>query len=259
MPIAFIGHGAPTTSLTDERYTQELREFTSKIKTPKAILMISAHWVTEELKVSSARTPQTIYDFFGFPPELYKMQYNAPGAPELAAQVKQLLNAKTDPDQGLDHGVWCVLKAMYPEASIPVTQLSLSAYATPEEHFAIARQLDSLRDSGILILGSGNIVHNLSVFRRANVQYNSPLPSEASTFDDSIVSLLLTNRFKDIVHYEDLPGNEFSVPTPEHFWPLIYIAALANSQDTLEIIRTGSQYGGISMTSLAFMPEERSQ
>ena len=225
MPVLFVGHGSPMNALDKENpFNQNFSLITQKFAKPKAILMISAHWYSSRLQVTSGKHPEMIYDFYGFPDELSQVQYLAPGSPELAEQVRSLLqpeNVELNPTRGFDHGAWAVLKFLYPDADIPVVQLSLNRLQSAEWHFNLAKKLAALREQGVLIIGSGNIVHN-------------------ATQDD-----------KTLVHYEQLGEKaELSVPTPDHYLPLLYIMALREPQDEITFFNDNLIAGSLSMTSV---------
>ena len=251
MPVLFVGHGSPMNALdAGNPFNQGFRRIVQKFAKPKAILMISAHWYGNRLQVTSGERPEMIYDFYGFPAALSQVQYPAPGSPELAGQVRSLLqpaNVETNPERGFDHGAWAVLKHLYPEADIPVVQLSLNLMQPAQWHFDLAKKLAPLREQGVLVVGSGNIVHNLRAMRR----------EPAAGYDWAIdfrnaVNRALAARDNDtLVHYERLgDAAALSVPTPEHYLPLLYIAALRQPQDDMEIFNDELAFGSISMTSV---------
>jgi 4,5-DOPA dioxygenase extradiol len=231
MPALFLGHGSPMNVIEDNQFTKKWELLGKSISKPKAIVSISAHWETHGTRVTAMESPQTIHDFGNFPQALFDVQYPAQGNLELAKRIQSLItNAEVvlDFDWGLDHGTWGLLTRIYPEADIPVIQLSLSKTLTPAEHYEIAKKLKPLRDEGILILGSGNIVHNLHHYNPTN---DEPKPW-AEEFDDKIKQYLLKGDHLGIINFESLGEiARLSNPTPEHFLPLIYIIALQEKDE----------------------------
>ncbi len=251
MPAVFIGHGSPMIALEHNRYTKAWREFGRSIPTPEAILVVSAHWYTSGTSVTSMQHPKTIHDFQGFPSELTAVRYPAAGSPELAANVADLLAAAAKPTQvsqdssgwGLDHGTWSILVHMYPDANVPVVQLSIDANAS--DHLALGAALAPLREQGILIIGSGNVVHNLSL-----MQWGKPDGFDWATEFDDDTTEMLTTRPGDITSLRSHRQYRLAAPTPEHFLPLHYIAGLAGAADTKPTaLITGQTMGSVSMTS----------
>lgn len=255
MPVLFIGHGSPMNAVSENSYTEMLSELGGKLPTPKSIVVISAHWMTEGTAITHMSRPKTIHDFYGFPKALFDVQYPAPGSPETAEKVQSLLTTSPklyldDNQWGLDHGTWAVLKHMYPNANIPVMQLSLNHRATPEQHFKIGQELSALRDQGVLILGSGNIVHNL---RMINWDETAPAHSWALEFDAWTKSALERRDFKSLLnHALDSQVGKLSIPTPEHYLPMHYILGAANSKDELKFEYEEMQNGSLSMRSFSF-------
>lgn len=250
MPVVFIGHGSPMNAIENNIFSDGWRKIAEKIPKPKAILVISAHWYTDETKVSTDENPATIYDFYGFPRELYLAEYNANGSPELAGRTRELLgNVTADSSRGFDHGVWGVLRVMYPEAEVPVTQLSINYKFDIASHFYMAEKLKPLRDEGVLILGSGNVVHNLERLNNESLKgYDW-----AYEFDRYIREKVETRSFEDILDYRNIGKNaRLSVPTPDHFCPLLYVLGLCEDTDSLEVFNKECIYGSLSMTSYAF-------
>ncbi|MBF0547670.1 MAG: 4,5-DOPA dioxygenase extradiol [Candidatus Riflebacteria bacterium] len=251
MPILFVGHGSPMNAIEDNAYTKGWEEISRRIPKPEAILAISAHWYTNGSRVADAAKPKTIYDMYGFPDSLYKVTYNAPGAPELANLTKKSIsrNVQIDNTWGIDHGTWSVLHKMYPKADIPVFQLSVDSSASPEIHFQIGQEISSFREKGVLILGSGNVVHNLS---RINwgMQGGHPWAIE---FDNYIKDKIISRDYQDVINYKSAgKSSEMSFPTPEHFFPLLYILGASNTGDRLTIFNDSCTLGSLSMTCYLF-------
>ena len=253
MPVLFLGHGSPMNALEENSYTRAWRELGATLPRPRAILAISAHWFTSGTLVTANKQPQTIHDFYGFPPELYECQYPAPGAPQLAQQIQQHLHpldVHLSDDWGLDHGTWSLLLKMYPEADIPVVQLSIDANRPAEFHYQLGRQLRPLRDQGVLILGSGNVVHNLGEIRWG--QDTPPYPW-SERFNHWIRAALERGDYNSVIHYEHASDDaKLSVPTVEHFLPLLYIIGASGEADSVSFPTDGIELGSISMLSALF-------
>lgn len=246
MPVLFIGHGNPMLAITDNPYKKVWQEIAPTLPKPKAILCISAHWETLEPSICSANPPQTIHDFGGFPAELFAQRYPAPGAPELVTAVQTLIPSIIVTERwGLDHGAWCVLASLFPQADIPVCQLSLARSFSPEQHFKFAEQLHNLREQGYLIIGSGNIVHNLRELADAEAH------DWAIQFDNYIKEALTAGNHQALI---DFPQAGFcaqmSVPTLEHYLPLLYCAAISKKEDTLTFFNEDFDLASLSMRSV---------
>jgi 4,5-DOPA dioxygenase extradiol len=250
MPVLFIGHGNPMNAIEETPFAAAWRKTAASIPRPKAILCVSAHWETDGSKVTAMKSPRTIHDFYGFPDELFQVQYPAPGAPELANRVVELLKAdevKTDDSWGLDHGSWSVLRRMYPTADIPVIQISLDRKKSPHEHVAMAKQLLPLRDEGVLVIGSGNIVHNLSLIRWHD---DTPYPW-AFEFNALSTGLIIAGDTDRLTDYLSLgEAARLSIPTNEHYLPLLYALALRMYEDPVSIFADQVVLGTISMQSV---------
>ena len=255
MPVLFVGHGSPMNVLDNENpFNQNLSLITQKFAKPKAILMISAHWYSSGLQVTSGEQPEMIYDFYGFPEELSQVQYPAPGSPELAEQVRSLLqpeNMELNPTRGFDHGTWVVLKFLYPDADIPVVQLNLNRLQSAEWHFNLAKKLSALREQGVLIIGSGNIIHNLSVMSRAHINQIGAGYDWAFAFREAVNQAIVERDDDTLIHYERLGEKAMlSVPTPEHYLPFLCIMALREPDDAITFFNDNLVAGSLSMTSL---------
>ncbi len=253
MPMLFIGHGSPMNAIEENEFVQGIRNVSSELPKPKAILVISAHWETRGTHVTAMEQPKTIHDFGGFPKALYEVQYPAPGMPLLAEKIQKQINTTDvylDDKWGLDHGTWTVIKHMYPLAEIPVIQLSLDYYKTPQEHYELAKQLNEMRNNGVLIVGSGNLVHNLGMIHwsKLNENYGYDWAIEAN---NKMKELILDGNHKDLINYTKL-GKEFnlSIPSAEHFLPLLYILALQNKKEKVSFFNDETVGGSLSMTSM---------
>lgn len=249
MPVLFLGHGSPMNAIEDNAWRRAWQALGRRLPRPKAILCISAHWETQGVYVGSAEKPDTIHDFRGFPKALFDVRYPAPGSPDLAHRVAELVSSPRvhlDSHRGLDHGVWSVLQPMFPEADIPVVPLSLSSLQPGAWHYDLARQLDPLRDEGVLVVGSGNIVHNLRYWRLGQTE---PL-DWAQRFDEDIAERIAEGHHEGMMGYETLgPDALLAIPTPEHYLPLLYALGLQRDEDTVEFINA-DVVGPISMRSV---------
>lgn len=249
MPALFIGHGSPMNTLQRNGYTDAWRAFGQHLPRPKAVLVISAHWFFGATAVTAMPRPRTIHDFYGFPQELFEFEYPAPGAPDLAQEIVEIVKpywVGLDRDQwGLDHGTWSVLAHIYPDADIPVVQLSINALRPLEYHLELARRLAPLRKRGVMILASGNVVHNLAriLWKETDAAYDW-----ARRFDDAVAAQMVEEP-GEILKVAGHPDYELAVPTPDHFIPLLYIAGLAAEESApAEVLVRGYMMGSISMT-----------
>lgn len=239
-------------ALSDNAYTQAWRRIGETLPKPKAILSISAHWYVPFTGVTTNDAPRTIHDFGGFPKELFQVRYPAPGNPELARRIRQLLSpveVRPDESWGLDHGTWSVLCHIYPDADIPVVQFSIDETKASALHYEIGKKLSPLRDEGILIFGSGNLVHNLHTYAWGR---HVPEPYDwAARFESRAKELILANDSEPLVQYETLgPDAELAVPTPEHYLPLLYVLGARRADDAITFPVQGVDGGSISMLSL---------
>ncbi len=249
MPLLFIGHGSPMNAIEDNSFSRKWVELGRILPRPQAILSISAHWLTSGTCVTAMQKPRTIHDFGGFPEKLFLQQYDAPGSPEIAAEVVRM--AAEHPitpvlDWGLDHGTWSVLKPMFPLADIPVFQLSIDYSIPPEYHFKLARQLGKLREKGVLVVGSGNIVHNLRM-----LQINDQVPDWSFEFDARIADFLQSGDDLSVVNFLQMGSlARMAHPSYDHFLPLIYALGFKIKGEQPEFFNTGFQPGSISMRSV---------
>lgn len=252
MPALFIGHGNPMNAIENNKFSKEWKKLGKSLPKPAAILCISAHWETAGTKVTAMNQPRTIHDFGGFPQELFNQQYPAPGAIKYAEMtIAEIKTVHIQPDQewGLDHGTWSILLPMYPEADIPVYQLSLDWNLSPEKHFELARELAFLRTKGVLIIGSGNMVHNLRMMRMNSEPYDW-----AKEFDEKLKYLIENNDTTPIVNYNSLgSGARLAIPTNEHYLPLIYTLALRDNVDELTFFNEDFDLASVSMRSFILM------
>jgi len=252
MPAIFFGHGNPMNAVSSNAYTEAWRRSGELTARPKAILSISAHWYVPGTGVTVSTTPRTIHDFGGFPPELYQVQYPAPGEPALARRVHDLLaplDVTLDDSWGLDHGTWSVLKHAYPAADIPIVQLSIDETRPASFHFDIGRKLAPLREEGVLIVGSGNIVHNLHAYawgRHSRDPYDWAVRFESAARD-----FMLAGEFAPLVNYETLGRDALlSIPTPDHYLPLLYVLGCRQESESVRFPVEGVDGGSISMLSV---------
>ncbi|CAM4021785.1 4,5-DOPA dioxygenase extradiol [Flavobacterium sinopsychrotolerans] len=257
MPVLFLGHGSPMNAIEENQFVMGFRNLAKTLPQPNAILCISAHWFTKGTKVTAMEMPRTIHDFGGFPQALFDVQYPAKGSPELALETKQLLTpveVELDEHWGLDHGAWSVIKHLYPEANFPVIQLSIDYTKSGQYHFDLAQKLSALRTRGILIVGSGNIVHNLGLvdyrnFEKDNYGYDWAIEAR-STIND----YLLDGNFQPLIDFEkQSKAFQLAIPTPEHYLPLIYTLGLKGKSEELSLFNDKLLAGSLSMTSVKIM------
>jgi len=250
MPVLFVGHGSPMNAIEDNQFRRGWEEVARRLPKPRAVLCVSAHWETAGVSVTASDRPPTIHDFSGFPRRLFEVRYPAPGHPSLARDTALLLKSaevRLDGERGLDHGCWSVLLAMYPEADVPVVQLSLDSRRPAAFHYELGTRLAPLREEGVLILGSGDIVHNLRV-----VDFQRPDGYDwAVRFNDGVKKRIRARDHPALVAYESLgPDARLAVPTPEHYLPLLYVLALQAEGDHVAFFNDETVLGSISMTSL---------
>jgi 4,5-DOPA dioxygenase extradiol len=253
MPVLFIGHGSPMNAIEENEFVAGWRNIGLSLPRPAAILCVSAHWETRGTFVTAMEKPKTIHDFGGFPEELYNVQYPAPGSPELAEEIKNLVvrtQVGVDEKWGLDHGCWSVLKHLYPHADIPVIQISMDYYMSAQQHYDLAKELQILRGKGILIVGSGNMVHNLGMvaWNKLNDIYGYDWAIEAG---EKMKDYILTGNHKQLINYKSQGrAFELAIPTPDHYLPLLYALALQDKNDTITIFNDKPVGGSLTMTSV---------
>ena len=256
MPVLFLGHGSPMNGIEDNEFVREFKKQGQQLDKPNAIIVVSAHWETNGTFVTAMQNPRTIHDFGGFPKELYEVQYPAPGHPKLAKEISEFINpagtVHLDDKWGLDHGSWTVVKHLFPEADVPVIQLSLDYNITPQQHYELAQQLKKLREKGVLIVGSGNIVHNLRKvdFRKINENYGYDWAIEA---DSKMKKWILEGNHQNLIDFKK-QGEAFNlaIPTPEHYLPLLYTLGLKDEKDNTTIFNDNPLGGSLTMTSVKF-------
>lgn len=254
MPVLFLGHGSPMNAIEENQFVKGFREISKKIPTPNAILCISAHWYTKGTFVTSGEIQKTIHDFYGFPPELFAVEYPAKGSPELARDTVNILAPYlvTETDSwGLDHGAWSVIKHLYPEANIPVIQMSIDHTQSVKWHFELAKKLQKLREKGILMIGSGNIVHNLRMIDWKNINtvgagWDWAMEARAKTNE-----WILDGNFQNLIDFEKQgTALQNAIPTPDHFLPLIYTLGLKEKSEEISLFNDELIGGSLSMTSV---------
>lgn len=253
MPVLFLGHGSPMNAIEENEFVSGFRNIAKSIPTPNAILCVSAHWETKGTFVSATKNPPTIHDFGGFPKALFEVQYPAPGNPDLAQYTKSLITKTEvglDEKWGLDHGAWSVIKHLYPNADIPVIQMSIDYSQAPQYHYELAQQIKSLREKGVLVIGSGNMVHNLGQveWRRLNETFGYDWAIEANT---KMKQFILDGNHKELINFRS-QGKAFdlAIPTPEHYLPLLYTLALQDKKEEVKLFNDKAVAGALTMTSL---------
>jgi 4,5-DOPA dioxygenase extradiol len=248
LPALFIGHGSPLNIVADNSYTRDLEAWAARLPRPAAILVVSAHWLTRGTAVGADERNLTIYDFFGFPDELYEKTYPAPGSLAVAARVRALSGGRVASlERGLDHAAWAPLIRMYPAADVPVLELSLDVSAPPAAHYALGRSLAALRDEAVLIVGSGNVVHNLGT---VDWDDDAPVATWAAEFDAWVAGCVEERRHDDLIAYLEHPLGRKAAPTPDHYLPLLYALAVQGEEDDVRTVHEGIQNGTVSMRCL---------
>lgn len=254
MPVLFIGHGSPMNGIEDNEFSRRWTKMASEIPTPKAVLVVSAHWFTKGTHITAMDFPETIHDFGGFPQALFDVQYPAPGSPALAQETKSLIHSADvglSHDWGLDHGTWTIIRHMYPKADIPVLQLSIDYTKEPQYHYDLAKELYSLRKKGVLIIGSGNMVHNLRMVAWDKLDAPQYGYDWALQMNNTFKELIGNKTHDKLIHYS-LLGKEaqLAIPTPEHYLPLLYTLGLQNSKEEVSFFNDKAVGGSLTMTSV---------
>lgn len=257
MPVLFLGHGSPMNAIEENQFVTGFRNLAKTLPQPNAILCVSAHWFTNGTKVTAMEMPRTIHDFGGFPQALFDVYYPAKGSPELALETKQLLqplDVELDEHWGLDHGAWSVIKHLYPNANVPVIQLSIDYTKSAQSHFELARKLSDLRHKGILIVGSGNIIHNLRLVDFQNFEKDDYGYDWAIEIREKVNNYLLDGNFQPLIDFETQSrAFQLAIPTPEHYLPLIYALGLKDKTEELSLFNDKLLGGSLSMTSVKIM------
>jgi 4,5-DOPA dioxygenase extradiol len=254
MPVLFIGHGSPMNGIEDNEFARRWEALGRELPEPRAVLVVSAHWLTRGTHVTAMERPRTIHDFRGFPPELFAVDYPAPGSPDIALQTRELVastDVVLDHDWGLDHGTWSVVRRMYPEADLPVLQLSIDFGQPSAYHYALARELASLRRKGVLIIGSGNMVHNLRMIawdRLSDQEYGFDWALE---LNETLKRRIAAGNHGALIEYDELgPAARLAIPTPDHYFPLLYALGLQEPRDEVSFFNDRAVGGSLTMTSV---------
>lgn len=254
MPVLFLGHGSPMNAIEENEFVTGWRNIVKTLPMPNAILCVSAHWETRGTFVTAMDKPLTIHDFGGFPKELFEVQYPAPGSPDLAMETKSTIKKTVvdlDYKRGLDHGCWSVIKHLYPKADVPVIQMSMDYYQSPQYHYDLAKELSPLRKKRVLIIGSGNMVHNLGLVNREKIDEPRFGYDWAIEANEKIKKLILSNDHKALIDYKSQgKAINLAIPTPDHFLPLLYSLALKEENEIVNIFNDKAVAGSLTMTSI---------
>jgi 4,5-DOPA dioxygenase extradiol len=256
MPALFIGHGSPMNGIADNEFSRQWSILGKEIPKPSAVLVVSAHWLTRGTFITAMEHPKTIHDFGGFPKKLFEVQYPAPGNPNLAKAISDLVvstNIEFDHEWGLDHGTWTVVRHMYPEANIPVLQLSIDYYESPEFHYRLGKELRELRKKGVLVIGSGNMVHNLRMVawdKLNEPEFGFDWALEMNTLFKTKIG---SNDHRDLIDYRNLGhAGKLAIPTPDHYFPLLYLLGIQGEKDEVSFFNDKAVGGSLTMTSVRF-------
>ncbi|MBP6558625.1 MAG: 4,5-DOPA dioxygenase extradiol [Flavobacterium sp.] len=254
LPVLFIGHGSPMNGIEDNEFSRTWTQYGKEIPRPKAVLVVSAHWLTKGTHITAMENPKTIHDFGGFPQALFDVQYPAKGSPELALETSKLITStqvELDHDWGLDHGTWTVVRHMYPDADIPVLQLSIDYSKPPQYHYDLAKELASLRKKGVLIIGSGNMVHNLRMVAWDKLSEPEFGYDWANEINQVFKEKITTGDAQSLIAYEKLgSAAKLAIPTPDHYYPLLYTLGLQDKTDAVSFFNDKAVGGSLTMTSV---------
>ena len=254
MPVLFIGHGSPMNGIEDNEFSRRWTQMAKEIPTPVAVLVVSAHWFSKGTRITAMDFPETIHDFGGFPQALFEVQYTAPGNPALARETASIIHSakvELDHDWGLDHGAWTVVRHMYPEANIPVLQLSIDYTKGPQYHYDLAKELHGLRKKGVLIIGSGNMVHNLRMVAWNKMDEPGYGYDWALKMNDVFKQHISNGDHKPLIRYEGFGRDgQLAIPTPEHYLPLLYTLGLKSGRDEVSFFNDKAVAGSLTMTSV---------
>ena len=254
MPVLFIGHGSPMNGIEDNLFSKTWVKLGTEIPKPKAVLVVSAHWLTNGTHITAMEAPKTIHDFGGFPQALFDVQYPAPGSPELALETSKLITSTSvglDHDWGLDHGTWTVVRHMYPNADIPVLQLSIDYSKPPQYHYDLAKELAALRKKGVLIIGSGNMVHNLKMVAWDKLDEPEFGYDWAQEINQVFKEKIVAGDVQSLIQYERLgSAAQLAIPTPDHYYPLLYTLGLQDKTDAIDFFNDKAVGGSLTMTSV---------
>jgi len=254
LPLLFVGHGSPMNGIEDNEFSRRWKTMGEEIPIPKAVLCISAHWLTKGTHITAMSQPKTIHDFRGFPQALFDVNYPAPGNPELAKETSSLIKKTEvglDHDWGLDHGTWSVVKNMYPQANIPVLQLSIDYNQPPQYHYELAKELASLRKKGVLIIGSGNMVHNLGMIAWDKINQPEFGFDWAIEMNEAFKSSIMTGDHSALIQYQNYgTASKYAIPTPDHYYPLLYILGLIENNEKISFFNDKVIMGSLTMTSV---------
>lgn len=254
MPVLFIGHGSPMNGIEDNLFSKTWVKLGTEIPKPKAVLVVSAHWLTNGTHITAMEAPKTIHDFGGFPQALFDVQYPAPGSPELALETSKLITSTSvglDHDWGLDHGTWTVVRHMYPNADIPVLQLSIDYSKPPQYHYDLAKELAALRKKGVLIIGSGNMVHNLRMVAWDKLDEPEFGYDWAQEINQVFKEKIVSGDVQSLIQYERLgSAAQLAIPTPDHYYPLLYTLGLQDKTDAIDFFNDIAVGGSLTMTSV---------
>lgn len=255
-PVFFIGHGSPMNGIEQNIFSKKWQEIGKNIDLPCAVLVVSAHWLTKGTHVTAMSEPKTIHDFGGFPQELFDVQYPAPGSPFLAEETARLITSTDvglDHDWGLDHGTWTVVRHMFPDANIPVLQLSIDYYKPAQYHYNLAKELYDLRKRGVMIIGSGNMIHNLRMVDWKRLSEPGFGYDWAQTLNETFKKKILSKSHQDLIDYEKFgTAAQYAIPTPDHYYPMLYALALMSDKDDISIFNDEYVGGSLTMTSFRF-------